>query len=339
MSKPDSAPSTALATVGPAPAGMMALEPRNIADGMQLAKVAAATQLFGVKTPEDAFVRMATGMGLGLSAWQSLRGLFVISGKVGLAADLMLALCRTSPDCEYFKCVETTAERATFKAKRHGEEEMTLSFTMADAKTAGLTGNSMYQKYPANMLRARGIAFLARLMFPERMHGILTREEIESIEEERVRGAAPVVVDPLAATSDHIERSFAAGRCPLCDGQMGPGKCERRGAELVCRRSTAPSTEGRSTILSPPPDALRAALASWQRCEATDEEIDVIAASPDANHRAMVFGWRIEQAESLEELAKVATDITADPHEEMRGHMLGVAEKRRAEMAVEGGRA
>ena len=41
--------------------------------------------------------------------------------------------------------------------------------------------------------------------------------------------------DPLLQTSKHIERSFAAGRCPLCEGLLGPGLCERVGAELVCR--------------------------------------------------------------------------------------------------------
>lgn len=279
---------TALARVEQA--GAMALEPRSIQEGMQLAEVAAKTKLFGVTSKDDAFVRMATGMGLGLSAWQSLRGLFVISGKVGLSADLMLALCLSSPECDYFRCTETTAERATFKAKRRGDEETVLSFTMAEARTAGLTSNSMYAKYPANMLRARAIAFLARLLFPERMHGILTREEIDGIEAERQEG--------------------------------------RRDAQAL-----TVEPEGRSTILSPPPDALRSALASWERCQATDEEVATIAGSADPQHRRMVFGWRIDVAETLEELASVATDLGVEPHEAMRTEMLKMAEAARVKMA------
>lgn len=91
--------------------------------------------------------------------------------------------------------------------------------------------------------------------------------------------------------------------------------------------------EGRSTILSPPPDALRSALASWGQSNASPEEVATIAGSADPKHRRMVFGWRIDVAETLEELASVATDLGAEPHEAMRTEMLKMAEAARVKMA------
>jgi len=175
-----------------------ALEPRNIGEGQTLAEIAAKAKLFGITSKEDAFARMATGMGLGLGAWQSLRGMYVINGKVGMYADLMLALCVAAPECEFFRCIETTAERATFTAKRRDAAHVqTLSFSMDEAKRAGLLSNPTYQKYPANMLRARCVANLARLMFPERMHGIYTKEELEDVDAGAREVPAVVQAEPV----------------------------------------------------------------------------------------------------------------------------------------------
>jgi hypothetical protein len=157
-----------------------ALEPSNFEEGLRLAKVVVDSGMFGVKNQADAFVRISTGMGLGLSSVQSLRGIHVISGKPGLSADLMMALCLQSPDCDFFRMVESTNTKATFEAKRIRDDKATpLTFTMEDAERAGLTTtNANYKKYPAQMLRARCIAGLARLVFPEKMHGLYTPDEL-----------------------------------------------------------------------------------------------------------------------------------------------------------------
>lgn len=157
-----------------------ALEPRNFDEGMRLAQVVVKAGMFGVKNEADAFMRIATGMGLGLSAYQSLRGIFVINGKPGISADLMHALCLQSPDCEHFEQVSTSPTKATFSAKRKGGKRTELSFTIEEAKQAGLLNNPQYAKYPARMLEARCKAALARLVFPERMHGLYTPEELGS---------------------------------------------------------------------------------------------------------------------------------------------------------------
>lgn len=171
---------TTLAREEHAPSG--ALEPRDIEEGFRLATMTVKAGLFGIKTPEDAFARMATGMGLGLKAWQSLRGLCVIHGNVALKADLMMGLCLASPQCEYFRCLRTDDEVALFATKRRGDPETQLDFTMAQARASGLyQQNANYGKYGAAMLRARAISALAKLVYPELMHGLYVPEELEEI--------------------------------------------------------------------------------------------------------------------------------------------------------------
>lgn len=181
-----------------APEQRLALEPKSFEDGMRLAELIVESGMFGVKNRADAFVRISTGVALGLSAVQSLRGIYVISGKAGLSADLMMALCLQSPDCEYFRMVESSPRGATFVAKRRSDPKPTeLSFTIDDAKTAGLTGNAMYTKYPAQMLRARCIAALARLVFPERCHGLYTPDELKTGEVTKDEIPEAELVEPM----------------------------------------------------------------------------------------------------------------------------------------------
>src|SRR5258708_1084447 len=95
--------------------------------------------------PPDLSIMLPTTPHVGLGPMQRLRGLFVINGKVGMAADLMVALCVSKPQCEYFTLTESTQERATYVAKRKGGKEQTLTFTMEQATIAGLLRNPTWK--------------------------------------------------------------------------------------------------------------------------------------------------------------------------------------------------
>jgi hypothetical protein len=130
----------------------------------------------------DTFVVLLTGHDLGITAMQALRGLSVIKGKPTMSADLLVALCRRSPDCEFFRLVETTATGATYETKRKGEPEpMRISWDIETAKRAGLWGSHTWSKYPRAMFRARTSAELARAMYPEVALGLYTFDEGEEI--------------------------------------------------------------------------------------------------------------------------------------------------------------
>lgn len=184
-----------------------AFEPRSIDEGYDLAKLLVASGLLGrnVTRPEQAFTIIATGRELGLTAMQSLRSIHIIEGKPTLSADLMAALCKSRPDvCVYFRLVESTPERATYETQRKGEPSLTrMTWTIQQAKDAGVTGKDNWRKYPDAMLRARCIAALARAVYPDLAMGIYDPDEVADIP---AAPAAPPqryeVVPPPAAPVD-----------------------------------------------------------------------------------------------------------------------------------------
>ena len=184
------AQSTALAKIGGANADRsdrMALEPANFGELSKLAMYVIKSGLFKVTSMEDAFVRIMTGRALGLPMFASLKGIYSVGGAVGLESKLKVALCRQRPDCEYFRCTERSMTRATYVAKRKGDPEMSLTFTIEEAKAAGLLDYATPEKkaaaawtrFPADMLMARASGKLADIVFPEASLGLPSKEELE----------------------------------------------------------------------------------------------------------------------------------------------------------------
>lgn len=169
------APSTALA----------AITPQNFGEVERLASMVAKVGICGVKSPEEAAIRLLTGMELGLSPMQALRGINVINGRPALGAELMVALCQRSPQCEYFDPVETSATSATWVTRRVGRKEVSLTWTLEMAQRAGLANGNVWTAYPDTMLRWRCASALAKMVYPECMMGLLSNEEAQGIDPSR----------------------------------------------------------------------------------------------------------------------------------------------------------
>jgi hypothetical protein len=163
----------------------LGLEPHGIEAAYRLAATLAKAGIGGVKSPDEGLARILAGRELGVPAMTSMRQLFSVDGRIGMEATLMHALCLRRTDlCEYFEHQETTLEKATFVAKRRGRPEKVHSFTAEDAERAGMLHRGAnkeknnYDRWLKQMLEARCKAQLARLVFPDIMGGIYTRDEI-----------------------------------------------------------------------------------------------------------------------------------------------------------------
>lgn len=177
-------PSQAL-VAAPPPEWNKQLEPRSMSEAGQLAKwVHESRQFSAFGTPQAVLATVLAGRELGLQAMASLRSIHIVEGKPTLSADLIRALALQHPDCRYFRCTERVStpgqERATFVTKRGDDPEFSLTFTIEEARAAGLVkdrGN--WVKVPADMCVARASAKLARLVYPEACFGLYLREELE----------------------------------------------------------------------------------------------------------------------------------------------------------------
>src|SRR5712664_4080549 len=71
--------------------------------------------------PADIFLILMKGYELGIQPTQALTELYVIKGKVGMSASLIVGLCVRSPSiCRYFSLVESNERLATYETLRAG---------------------------------------------------------------------------------------------------------------------------------------------------------------------------------------------------------------------------
>ena len=188
------------------------MEPRDLAEAREFSKLVASSALLPQSLrgrPEDVFVIVVSGHELGLSPMQAIRSISVIQGKPVLDAALMVALVKRQRDvCEYFTMVESTPQRATYETKRAGEPAPTrMTFTIEEAKAAGLANKDNWQKHTAAMLRARASSALARAVYPDLVLGVYETDEGEEMQ----RGAAPVrMVRPAAPVEDAVVEEHPA---------------------------------------------------------------------------------------------------------------------------------
>lgn len=182
---------------------------RSLDDVERLARIAVGSGYTSCRKAEEAAMLIITGHELGLSPAQSLRGIYVVSGKPVLSADLMVAVVRRSGLCESWRTVESTAERCTITTRRRGESvDATRTWTMADAKRAQITGKSIWTAYPATMLRHRCAADLAREVYPDVLMGLYDPEELGAepeVEAERIEVQQPRALPPLASLGIEVQ--------------------------------------------------------------------------------------------------------------------------------------
>ena len=141
-----------------------------------------------INKPGDVLVALQMGQELGLKPMQALQNIAVINGRPSLWGDAMLAVCRQSKDFEFITEVYDAANDSfTCTVKRRNEPEVVRSFSMAEAKTAGLTGKEgPWRTYPKRMLQMRARGFALRDAFPDTLRGILIKEEAQDMPTERV---------------------------------------------------------------------------------------------------------------------------------------------------------
>lgn len=144
---------TAVATLGDRTADVIAV---NWDQEMRGAKALLESGLCpaGIKSPQAALFIILTGRDLGLSPVQSLRSIHVIQGKIEVAADQQLALFKRAGGRAEFKVLTDT--EATLALKHANGDKHTETFTIEDAKRAGLVDGN-WKKYPKAMLRSRAI--------------------------------------------------------------------------------------------------------------------------------------------------------------------------------------
>lgn len=128
--------------------------------------------------PQNVLLAVEFGRSLGLDPITAINMTHVVQGKPTASAQLVGALVRRAG---HILRVKGDAQTATCQIVRSDDpgHPFTVTWTMQEAKDAGLLSNPTWKNYPRAMLKARAITECARDACPEVLAGIsYTAEEV-----------------------------------------------------------------------------------------------------------------------------------------------------------------
>lgn len=160
------------------------LTPSNLKEAMEYATIIANSAMVP-KTYQgkaaDILVAVQMGAELGLKPIQALQSIAVINGKPSVYGDALLALVQAHSSFEDIKEWYDEKTNTVFcTVKRKNQTEHTVSFSIEDAKKAGLWGKTgPWTQYPKRMMQMRARGFALRDKFADALGGLITVEEAQ----------------------------------------------------------------------------------------------------------------------------------------------------------------
>lgn len=236
--------------------------------------------------PEAVMAAILTGHEVGIGAMQALSKIHVIDGRPAMAAELMRGLVLRAGHELWIE--ESTTTKCTVVGVRAGSSRETrITFTMDDAKRAGLDGRKNWRSYPTAMLLARATAALCRAVFPDVLAGIsYTTEELEDGDVIQVDDPGGNSTPPAPkGTKKKAARSITSGPGPVepapepppaADVPALPGEDEESGAAPLAAVPAPPAGgTGPGPEAEPPAEgnpALTRTVAIWCKEAGLDDD-------------------------------------------------------------------
>lgn len=228
----------------------------------------------------------------GLSEFTATQKLYVIDGKFAMYAELQRALVMAHEKCEYMTLVSNDGQEATWETHRTGyPKEVQWTYTLEDAKQAGLLSKDNWRKHTKDMLNARASAALCRLVYPDVLMGLSY-----SVEELR-DGMVPM--DPL-------EVEVAPAEAPvLIEDQLAAAIAEKAKKEAAAQKAL-PAKKKPKPRKSKAKDSAEAALAV-AHAEELEKAQELEEAQEDLNKKVDVMA-EAKRAQKAIEKAKAAEE-------------------------------
>ena len=214
--------------------------------------------------PADVLIAIGLGQAVGIPPAQSLYEIYVVNGRPSPSANLMAALVRRSG---HKLRVDGNAEscKATLVRADDPDYPFTATWTIDQARAAGLASKDTWKQYPAAMLRARAIAEVVRMGASEAVLGMeYAAEEQRDIEDDR-----PVVLPRKTTGVGSLRDDLIPPVPPSEDVQ--DAEVVEPDAEAPEPSITAAQLKALHTLLSKA-DMDRDAAIAWF-CQRTDRDI------------------------------------------------------------------
>jgi hypothetical protein len=133
-----------------------------------------------IKTPETAVAIMLKARELGIGPMEAFEGIHVIKGRPTVSPQLQLTLIYRSGLLQDMK-VQPGPGRCTVTMVRRGGMSIVKTFSVDDAKRAGLAGKDVWKSYPEQMCQWRAVGYCADILFPDVTGGMYRPEEMGAV--------------------------------------------------------------------------------------------------------------------------------------------------------------
>jgi len=175
----------------PATIGSRGIQIRSAEDLWRFSQIVAKSELCPkdyIGKPEKVAVAIEFGLELGLNPLAALQNIAVINGRPSIWGDAALAMCVASSHWVHEAFEESmdyddagNPLAAHCVVQRRGCKPIKRTFTMADARRAGLANRETWKTYPARMLQMRARAWALRDAFPDVLKGLRISEEEQDL--------------------------------------------------------------------------------------------------------------------------------------------------------------
>lgn len=154
------------------------------------------------RKPANVLVAAITGRHFGWDVLTAMRNGHVIENQWAMKPEAMLGLVRQAG---HSVTSEMTPDGATVIGKRADNgDEMTVTFTIEDAKRANLANRGTWKSYPQMMCYWRAVGMLCRLLFSDLTAGVHSTEELSGAFDDAEVEAGPR--EPLPLSDDAVAR-------------------------------------------------------------------------------------------------------------------------------------
>lgn len=152
---------------------------QSLGDMERVAKACAASGYYrDAKDMTQALVKMLAGREMGVGPIQALGAIHIVEGKPTAGASLIAANVKRSGRYDYRVKLRSDIE-CVLEWFEHGKPVGESSFSIEDAKRAGLANKNNWKSYPRAMLFARALTEGVRVYCPDAAGGVIyTPEEL-----------------------------------------------------------------------------------------------------------------------------------------------------------------
>lgn len=187
----------------------------SVNDIQTMAVAIAKSGLFGMRSPEQAMALMLIAQAEGMHPAIAARDYHVIQGRPALKADAMLARFQAAGGKVEWLRYDDKEVTGKFSHAQGGTA--TITWTIAQAMSAGLASKDVWRQYPRQMLRSRVISEGVKTIYPGVAVGVYTPEEVQDFDAKPPVKTVEVEVSdvPFITASEKVEAVAVAPSQPI----------------------------------------------------------------------------------------------------------------------------